>query len=79
MFRPREEKRWWNVRYLEPYIMILLRSLHGQRATAFYATEKAGALYREGLDKHNSAIVSWMAGRVSYDLGNGTTVVLGPG
>lgn len=48
IFRPRAEKRWWNVRYLEPYILILLRSLHGQRVTAFYATEKAKGPLQEG-------------------------------
>lgn len=79
LFHPRQEgKRWWNVRYLEPYIMILLRAMQGPVAEAFYASEEAWTLYREGLDEQNSPIVAWMADRVvGYDAsGDGDLVDL---
>jgi hypothetical protein len=59
-----EEKRWWNVRYLEPYIMILLRAMQGPVAEAFYASEEAKMLYTECLEECSTRIVEWLTERM---------------
>lgn len=63
IFHPREEgKRWWNVRFLGPYIVILLRAMErGPMAQAFYASEDARTLYAQAVEERQEPVVFWMA------------------
>lgn len=65
MFKPRGERRWWNVEYLAPYMTILIHSMQGPTADAFYASEDARTMLQEAEDADNLALSTWITARMN--------------